>query len=240
LSLRSDSLPPVCILAGGRGTRLGKLCEGTPKPLLSVAGKPFLSHQLRLLRRHGAERIVLCVDYLAGQIEEAVGTGARFGLDVSYSRDPFEGAGTAAAVRNALPLLGNEFLVLYGDTYLRIEYGDVVSVFRARGLPGLMVVLKNAGRWGASNALYEDGLVRQYDKYAPRPEWEWIDYGLSVFRREVLLELEPEERDLGLVCTRLAERGLLAGYEASKRFYEIGTPEALRETDEFLRTQAPV
>ena len=232
----ATELAPVCILAGGLGTRLGEKVKDTPKPLLRVAGQPFVFHQLELLREHGARRIVLCVAYLGELIEDAVGDGSALGLELSYSYDGPDLAGTAGAVRRALPALGDEFLVLYGDTYLRIDYLDVQRAFRESGLPALMTVLRNDGRWDTSNALFEDGRVKRYDKRNPTPDMRWIDYGLGMVRREVLEESDAP--DLAEVYTELAERGKLAGYEATERFYEIGTPDSLLEADAFLRSLA--
>jgi NDP-sugar pyrophosphorylase family protein len=221
------ALPPIAILAGGKGTRLGKLVRDTPKPLVHVAGEPFLFHQLRLLRRHGAECVVLCVGYLAEQFEEIVQT-TDLGLDVVCSRD--EEPGTAAALRRALPLLGEEFLVLYGDAYLRIDYGRVAAARRASTLPALMTVLP----WQHGNAKVQEARVVRYRKSGD-VSLDWIDYGLQVLTPEALaISAAPELTD---VQTTLATRGVLAAYEASERFYEIGTPESLRETDEFLRSQ---
>jgi NDP-sugar pyrophosphorylase family protein len=228
------ALSPVCILAGGRGRRLGEHAREIPKPLVPVAGRPFLFHQLELLRAHRARRIVLCVGHLGEQIEAAVGDGHAFGLEVAYAYDRPGLAGTAGAVRGALPLLGEEFLVLYGDTYLRIDYRAVQDAFRRSGLPALMTVLRNEGRWDTSNAVFARGLVVRYDKHDPTPEMRWIDYGLGVFSADALSHA-PHADDLSEVYRWLAERGLLAGYEAQERFYEIGTPQALRETDAFLR-----
>ena len=70
----------------------------------------------------------------------------------------------------ALPMLGQAFLVLYGDTYLRIDYGAVQRAFEASGQPALMTVLRNEGRWDTSNVVYRDGMVVRYDKHAPTPE----------------------------------------------------------------------
>jgi NDP-sugar pyrophosphorylase family protein len=229
-----SELSPVCILAGGLGTRLGERGRGTPKALIPVAGEPFLFHQLRLLRSHGARRVVLCTGYLGDQIEAAVGGGQRFGLEVTCVHDGPQPAGTAGAVRNALPHLGEVFLVLYGDTYLRVDYRDVERTFRASGLPALMCVLENDDRWDRSNALYADGVVRRYDKQNPTPDMRWIDYGLAVLSPRALELGGGDASDLATMYSRLAERGLLAGYVASQRFYEIGTPEALRETDAFM------
>jgi N-acetyl-alpha-D-muramate 1-phosphate uridylyltransferase len=236
LATSETELAPVCILAGGLGTRLGEQVRDTPKPLLVVAGEPFVFHQLRLLRRHGARRIVLCVGYLGELIEEAVGDGGRFGLEVAYSYDGPNLKGTAGAVRQALPLLGDEVLVLYGDTYLRIDYPDVQRAFRQSGLPALMTVLRNEGLWDTSNVRFANGRVVAYDKDAPTTDMLWIDYGLGMMRSEAVSGSEHE--DLAGIYAELARRGELAGYEASERFYEIGTPDSLRETDEFLASTA--
>jgi len=228
------ALPTVAILAGGLGTRLGALVRETPKPLLVVAGRPFVAWQLQLLARHGARRVVLCVGYRGELIERAVGDGSRYGVEVRYAYDPPELAGTAGALRAALPLLGEAFQVLYGDTYLRVDYRAVQEAWRESGLPALMTVLRNDGRWDASNALYRDGRVIRYDKRSPSPDMRWIDYGLGVLTPRAL-ELTGDTPDLPEAYHRLAEAGLLAGYEASERFYEIGTPESLAEVEAFLR-----
>ena len=137
--------------------------------MVPVAGKPFVEHQLELLRSHGARRIVMCVGYLGEQLEEAVGDGRRFGVEVEYSYDGPEPAGTAGAIRKALQLLGETFLVLYGDAYLRVDYQDVVRTFQQSELPALMTVYRNRDQLDTSNAVYIDGRVVAYDKKSPPP-----------------------------------------------------------------------
>ena len=228
-----ERLSPVCILAGGLGSRLGDAVADTPKPLIEVAGEPFLFHQLRLLRSHGAHRVVLCVGYLGERIEATVGPD-RFGLEIRYVYDSPQLDGTAGAVRGALPLLGDTFHVLYGDTYLRIDYADVERTFRASGRPALMTVLRNRGQWDTSNVRFDGRRILAYDKHEPAPDMEWIDYGLAVMRPEALDAAGAQEPDLAAVYTALAREDRLAGYEATERFYEIGTPAALAETAAFL------
>ncbi len=226
--------PPVCILAGGLGTRLGGHVRDVPKPLLEVAGEPFLLHQLRLLAAHGASEVVLCVGHLGESIESRVGA-ERFGLRIRYSHDAPGLDGTLGALRRARPLLGERFLVLYGDTYLRIDHGALARAWSASGLPAVMAVLRNRGRWDTSNAVCRDGMVVAYDKHAPAPEMEWVDYGLGGLEAAALDRSPAGERDLAELYRRLAAAGELLGVEARERFYEIGTPAALAETDAFLR-----
>jgi N-acetyl-alpha-D-muramate 1-phosphate uridylyltransferase len=229
----AEALPPVCILAGGLGTRLGERVRDTPKPLIEVAGEPFLHHQLRLLAAHGAGEVVLCVGYLGELIERRVGT-ERFGLRIAYCHDGPDLDGTLGALRRARGLLGERFLVLYGDTYLRLDYVGAARTWRDSGLPALMCVLRNAGRWDASNALYADGRVVAYDKRAPLPEMRFIDYGLGGLCQAALDLAPPGTRDLSDLYVLLARAGLLCGFEAHERFYEIGTPAGLAETEAFL------
>jgi NDP-sugar pyrophosphorylase family protein len=230
-----DVLPPVCILAGGLGTRLGERVRDTPKPLLEVAGEPFLMHQLRLLAGHGAREAVLCVGYLGAQIQERIGP-ERFGIQIRYSFDGPELDGTLGAIRRALPLLGERFLVLNGDTYLPIDYAAAAAVWRASGLPALMGVLHNEDRHESSNARYADGLVLAYDKHSPPGSMHWIDCGLGGLQARLLETLTAAERELAGLLGRLASQRQLCGFEAARRYYEIGTPDALAETDAFLRT----
>jgi NDP-sugar pyrophosphorylase family protein len=235
-TISREPLPTVCILAGGLGTRLGSLVADTPKPLIEVAGEAFLLHQLRLLASHGATEAVVCVGYLGDRIEEQIGP-QRFGIRLAYSYDGPAPAGTLGAVRRATPMLPNRFLVLYGDAYLRLDYRAAVEAWELSGRPALMTVLRNRGRWDTSNAVYENGRVTCYDKQSPTASMQWIDYGLGGLEIGALELVDERESDLSSLQHRLAESGQLCGFEATERFYEIGTPEGLAETDAFFRSQ---
>lgn len=228
-----DPLPPICILAGGLGTRLGSRVRDTPKPLLEVAGEPFLIHQLRLLADHGARRAVISVGYLGELIEQRIGP-AQFGISLQYSYDGPTPLGTLGAVRKAAPRLGDRFLVLYGDTYLRIDYGDASRAWATSGLPAMMTVLRNESRWDTSNATFDGRLVTCYDKRSPDPSMDWIDYGLGGLTAGALEMVAPDVSELAELYHQLSTAQQLFGYPATERFYEIGTPESLTETDEFL------
>ena len=227
---------PVAILAGGLATRLKPLTETIPKALLPVADKPFLEHQLAYLRGQGIARVVLCVGHLGEMIRDQFGDGSRLGIHIDYSFDGPVLLGTGGAIRQALPLLGPEFFVLYGDSYLPIDFADVLAHFRASGKPALMTVYRNEGRWDTSNVWFENGVIRLYDKRERIPEMRYIDYGLSVFVKQAFgARSSSEPFDLATLLTSLAREGELAGYEAPERFYEIGSHAGLAELDAHLR-----
>ncbi len=231
--MASNRLPPVCVLAGGLGQRLGALTAATPKPLLEVAGEPFLIHQLRQLAATGTERVVLCVGYLGQQIEARLGS-SQFGIAISYSYDGPELEGTLGAIRRAAPLLDDRFLVLYGDTYLRVNYERFVAGWVASKLPAAMTVLRNDGQWGTSNVVFAAERVVRYEKGSPDPEMRWIDYGLGGLTPDALSHVDASTKDLAELQRTLARKGRLFGFEVFDRFYEIGSPEALAETETFL------
>jgi NDP-sugar pyrophosphorylase family protein len=227
----------VALLAGGLATRLRPVTAKIPKALVPVAGEPFLAHQLRLLHKKGLRRVVLCAGHLGEMIAAEFGDGAAYGMELAYSFDGERLLGTGGALVRALPKLGEAFLVLYGDSYLPIDYAAVVRAFAASGQPGLMTVFHNANRWDTSNVVFADGTIRCYDKRALTPEMRHIDYGLGILRASVLADrMEGAAFDIADVYRDLSRAGLLAGYEVNERFYEIGSPGGLAELDALLQT----
>ena len=227
---------PVAILAGGLATRLRPVTETIPKALVDVAGMPFVLRQLDYLRRQGAGRVVMCVGYLGEQIEAVVGNGAAMGLSVSYSLDWPNLLGTGGALKRALPLLDSEFLVLYGDSYLPIDFAAVERAFLASGKPALMTVQRNANRWDRSNVLFRDSVIVEYNKGAPTPDMRHIDYGLGAISAQVLADEGTKAPfDLADIYHRLSLSGQLAGYEVHERFYEIGSHGGLAEAADYFK-----
>ncbi len=203
--------------------------------MLEIAGRPFVFHQLELLKRQGVSRAVLCLGHLGEQVEAAVGDGSEFGLSVDYSFDGDVLLGTGGAIKHALPRLGEAFFVLYGDSYLRCSFADVQSAYEDSHCPALMTVLRNGDQWDRSNVLFSDGVLHEYDKRSPRPEMEHIDYGLGVFSARVFDRYRDQQIfDLADCYRELSLKGLLAGFEVEKRFLEIGSPQGIRETEAFL------
>jgi N-acetyl-alpha-D-muramate 1-phosphate uridylyltransferase len=229
---------PVAILAGGLATRLRPLTDRVPKALLSIAGRAFIFHQLELLKRQGVDRVVLCVGHLGEQLEAAVGDGRTLGLAIRYSFDGQELLGTGGALKQALPLLGDRFFVLNGDSYLPCSFARIQSAYEACRRPALMTVLHNNNQWDRSNIVFRNGELIEYDKKSQRPNMSYIDFGLSVFSSGVFSTYgESKVIDLADICRELLRDGQLAAVEVSERFYEIGSPRGIRDTEQFLSRQ---
>ncbi|TAL75478.1 MAG: nucleotidyl transferase [Burkholderiaceae bacterium] len=232
---------PVAILAGGLATRLHPITQAIPKALVDVAGVPFICRQLKYLHTQGVRRVVLCVGFLGEMIRAVVGDGAQFGLDVSYAPDGPVLLGTGGALKQALPLLGEQFFVLYGDSFLPISFAPVERAFLTSGRMALMTVLKNNDRWDKSNVLFRNGELIEYNKQVPKPDMAYIDYGLGILSGGVL-QAFPQGKtfDLAQVYNQLSLDGQLAGYEVNERFYEIGSHSGLKETEAYFLNKGKV
>jgi NDP-sugar pyrophosphorylase family protein len=229
---------PIVILAGGLATRLRPLTEKIPKSLLEVAGRPFLEHQIILLRKNGITDLFLCIGFLGEMIEERFKDGIAFGVQITYSYDGEKLLGTGGAIKKLVSRLPKHFFVLYGDSYLPIDYQAVANHFRLIEKPALMTVFRNDDAWDRSNVWFEQGTIRRYSKTVRLPQMHHIDFGLTICSREIFDEYPADEAfDLAGVLEKLSEREELAGYEVRQRFYEIGSPKGLHELDQLLSGQ---
>lgn len=230
----------VVILSGGLGTRLRSLAPNIPKAMVPVAGRPFVYHQLDMLKQQGFTDILMCVGHLGDQIQSELGDGSSLGLSIRYSWES-EGVllGTGGALVNALPKLQDQFLVMYGDSYLPIDFKRMVAWIRETQVLSAMSVFRNEGRWDHSNAQVKNGRVSVYSKTAPVGECAFIDYGLLFFRKQTILKYFSHQMplDLSTIQNQLVEAHELAAYEVGERFYEIGKPEGLAELESFLERQ---
>ncbi len=234
----SKTLLPVAILAGGLATRMRPLTERIPKSMLEVEGEPFIDHQLRVLKQQGARRVVLCLGHLGEMVQEHVGRGERFGLEIACSYDGEKPVGTGGALRRAGELLGDAFFVMYGDSYLETDYLEVQRTFEASGKMGLMTVFRNEGRWDTSNIEFADGRILAYDKRVHTPAMQYIDYGLGMLRRGAMEWMAGQEAfELASLYQLLLRRHELAAHEVPERFYEIGSMQGLEETRNRIRSR---
>lgn len=230
---------PVAVLAGGLAARLRPLTARIPKILVEVAGRPFAEHQIELLKRNGVSTIVFCLGHLEEQVVASLGDGRRWQMTFRYASDGGSLAGTGGALLRALPLLGQTFFVMYGDSYLDCDFGAIEASFRASRKLGLMTVYRNEDRWDSSNVEYMDGRILGHDKINRDASMRHIDYGLGVLTAEAFVPWVGKDApfDLVAVYQRLIASDGLAGYEVQQRFYEIGSLPGLEETRALLEAR---
>ena len=226
---------PVAILAGGLATRLHPITETIPKALVEVAGKPFIIWQLSYLKKQGVTHVVICVGFLGEMIRDVVGNGRKFGLRVNYSEDGPNQLGTGGALVKATALLEDNFFVLYGDSFLPVNFSFVQEAYCKSKQAALMTILKNKNQWDLSNVLYQDGHIIKYSKHKPTKEMAHIDYGLGVLSTSVLENYFSEQSfDLADIYQDLCKKNKLASFVVHNRFYEIGSHAGLKETEQYL------
>ena len=226
---------PVVILAGGLATRMKPITEKIPKSLIEVNDKPFILHQLDYLKSQGIQNIVLCIGHLGHMIESLIGDGKALGLNIQYSLDGDKLLGTGGAIKKALPLLSKDFFVLYGDSFLPIDYKDIEDAYVSSKKNALMTVIKNNNQWDKSNVEFASGTLIEYNKHHPNERMHYIDYGLSILNQSIFdAYLENESFDLSDLYHKLSLHNHLAGFETFERFYEIGSQNGLKETENYL------
>ncbi len=220
----------MVIIAGGLGTRLRPLSNRVPKSLIEVQGKPFLEYQIGLLKRNGINDIVLCVGHLAKQIKDHFGDGKEFGVNIKYSEEDKALLGTAGALKKAEPLLEEKFFVMNGDSYLPLDYAEVMSYFKGRDRLALLVVYKNYNQYDRSNVVIDADMVKVYSREKQMPGMIYIHAGLSVITREAL-SLIPVGQTVSQdeLWSELVSQNELLAFETHNRFYEVGSFSGLEE-----------
>ncbi|EKD71530.1 MAG: Nucleotidyl transferase [uncultured bacterium] len=235
LQSTKETLFPALILAGGLATRLRPATEKIPKSLIEINGKAFVHHQLKLLFRQGIRKVIFCIGYLGEMIQQYVGDGSAYGLEVTYSFDGEVLLGTGGAIRHALPYLDDHFFVVYGDSYLDVNYANIQQAYLDSQKEGLMTVFKNQGQWDTSNVEFSNGKMIAYDKRNLTTRMHHIDFGLGIFSKKVFLQL-PENTaiDLATIYQNLLINDQLAGFEVHNRFYEAGSFAGIKELGYYL------
>ncbi|MBO4904577.1 MAG: HAD-IIIA family hydrolase [Lachnospiraceae bacterium] len=223
----------VVVLMGGLGTRLKEYTKECPKSLVEVCGKPFFDYQLDLLTAWGFKKFVFLIGYKADMIEEYYGDGSSRGISIKYSYDGEKLLGTGGAVRAALDLLEDDFLLLYGDSFMDIDYAETLYRYqrgKAAGARALMTVLRNNNRFDKSNVVMNGNDLVLYDKNNPTAEMNYIDYGVCMYERSLFEAFDEDEAfDIATIQHDLSVKGKMTAQIVTKRFYEIGSPASLSE-----------
>jgi NDP-sugar pyrophosphorylase family protein len=228
----------VLILCGGLATRLQPITKTIPKSLVMVNNKPMLQYQLDMLQKQGIRHVVLCVGYLGEMIKDTFGD--KYGdILLEYSFDGLKQLGTGGAIKKSYSKLSNTFFVLYGDSYLPVEYKPILEYFNTTNKIGLMTLFKNDNLYDTSNVVFKDNQIICYDKKNKTSDMNYIDYGLSIFNISIFNTYPADcSFDLSQVMVNLVNDKQLAGYEVFNRFYEMGSINGLNELELYLKNQS--
>jgi len=208
----------IAILCGGRATRLYPLTKEISKSMIEIEGKPFLEHQIELLRKNGIKDIILCVGYKSGQIKNYFKDGKKFRVNIRYSYDGKKLMGTGGALKKA-------------ERFLK-----AIKFFKNFNKLGMMVVYKNLDKYELSNVEVKGNLVEAYSKKNKTRRMKYIDYGVSIFKKEAL-KFVPKNQvyDLSKLSQILIKKKQLLAYPAERRFYQIGSSDGLTEFKEYAK-----
>ncbi len=228
----------VAILAGGMGTRLRDRSGNLPKPMVPVLGKPVLHHQIELCRKHGFTDIALLVQHRHEKVSEYLGDGSAFGVTLSYAieADP---RGTAGALRDALSMLADRFLLLYGDTFMDVDLRKLWNAHAASGAVGTLFLHPNDHPQDSDLVDVDaQGAVRAILPY-PHPEGRevrnLVNAALYVLDRAGLEDVTPAEGKADIakhMFPRMLELGRrLHGYVTPEYIKDMGTPERLDKVE---------
>jgi MurNAc alpha-1-phosphate uridylyltransferase len=214
------------ILAAGRGTRMGELTDGRPKPLLSLGAESLLERHVRHLAAAGVRDIVINVSYNAAQIQEAIGSGARWGVDVHYSIEGEPPLETGGGIVNALPLLGPKpFVVVNADVLTDFDF----ATLRLEAGLGLLVLVANPSH----NSAGDFGIDARARIVTTAPRWTFA--GISLLDPALFAGLAPGRRQLKPIFDAAIARGELFGLRYEGFWMDVGTPERLAIARERVR-----
>ena len=228
----------MIILCGGLATRLGKITKNIPKSMVKIKNKPFLEYQIEILKKRSIKDIVLCVGHLSDQIEQYFGNGENFGVNIKYSYDGDKQLGPIGALKNAEDLLKEDFFIMYGDSYIDVDFQQISSFFKKHDKLGLMVVYKNFNKYDKSNLIIKDNIIIAYGEKERTEDMVYIDYGTSILSKKSM-KLIPKNTfySTGQLFTDLISKGELIAFEVKNRFYHIGNPDALEEFNNYIESQ---
>lgn len=228
----------IVILAGGIASRLYPLTKKIPKSMIKVCEKPFFNYQIDLLKKNQIDEIVMCIGIFSEQIIDYFGDGKKFGISIKYSKEnPNDLLGTCGAIKNAEKYLDEVFFVMYGDSYLPINFNDIYEKFLKSKKYGLMTIYKNQNKFDTSNVAIENDLVSIYDKSQKNKNLQYIDYGLSILNKQVLNDIPSNKFvDLEFLFKQMIEKKMLTYYISEERFYEIGSEEGIRDFENFVKS----
>jgi MurNAc alpha-1-phosphate uridylyltransferase len=205
------------ILAAGRGERMRPLTDGCPKPLLPIRGQPMIEYHLNALHKAGVGLVVINISWLAEQIRETLGDGSRFGLQIEYSVEP-EALETAGGIIQALPLLGDDFIVINGDIFTDYDFMCLTNA----SLSNHLVLVPNPPHNPNGDFSIEQGLLKNPF------EQTYTFAGIARYRKDFFQGMDPGRRTLAPLLRMAADEGSIGAEVYHGAWQDVGTAERLK------------
>ncbi len=220
------------ILAAGRGERMRPLTDSCPKPLLSVGGHSLISYHIKNLAKVGIKNIIINHAWLGEKIQQHVGNGQQYGVDIYYSAEPAKGLETAGGIMQALPLLGSKpFIVVNGDIWTDYPFNSLMRLSLQDNL-GYIVLVDNP----AHHPQGDFGLTAQQVIVPQKTAFTFS--GIALYTQEFFVHYGKEETEDKIALAPLLRKAIankrLGGEYYAGQWYDIGAPERLRYLDQQL------
>ena len=226
----------IMILCAGLATRLYPITSYIPKYLYPINGMPFVDYQLKLLKQSGFDHVVLCIGKFGGIIREYVSHGGQWGLSVEYSYIDINNEGTANAIKKTRRYVDDSFFVMYGDSYLPVNYKKIQQKYESSKTKGLMAIYNNHDeQLHKNNVYYKKKSIIRYSKTEDILPMNYIDYGISVFNKNTLDRIDDScYTDLSVVHNNLIAEGQLSPFIIKSRFYEVGSLRGIQDFTKYV------
>tara|TARA_B100000214_G_scaffold367575_1_gene337913 strand:+ start:949 stop:1650 length:702 start_codon:yes stop_codon:yes gene_type:complete len=218
-------MPQVVILAGGLGTRLGEITEHIPKSLIEISGKPIISHILDWVKLQGCKKVLVLTGHLGEMFEQFEYEG----LSIDFHQEP-EQLGTGGALSNAIDLLDELFILLWGDDLHPIDYNKLLQTHRQGSLLTMTVTQEHE----IMNLIHHDGYVTEYDKTNENNNFNGYEAGTSIVSKKVVERFMKNGKWSWEQTVYPAMSGKIRAHIDNTKFWDMGTPERLKKLEDFL------
>lgn len=223
----------VVILAGGYGTRLGKISKKIPKSLIELKKFPFLKYQLDYLSKNGVENILMCLGYKNQIIKSYLKKNKRDNLKINFSTEK-KTLGTGGSLILAKKKLQNVFVLIYGDSLLDINLKKIIRNFKNSN-KSLIILKKNDEKLIKSNIKIKNKSFI-YNKQNPDNSYKYIDYGLMILNKSVLNGFRANKYlDFSEILDSMIKNKAIDYKITKKNFYEIGTKFGIKRTENYIK-----
>lgn len=222
----------IVILCGGLGSRLKNLTKNKPKSLIKIKGSPFIDYQLKLYKKNNFNKALLCYGHLGHKIKKYLDE-KEIDFKIEYSYDGKKQLGTGGALKKAFKKLDKQFCVVYGDSYLPINYKSLFTKFNDSKKEIIMTVYKNNNKDDKSNiSIVNNKMI--YDKQNTNSKMEYIDYGFIMIKKKLISKIKKKKFDLSDLMTILSYKNKVDFIIVNKPFYEIGSRSGIKKFNKYL------